>query len=335
MAKKIIHLRKIPIILFIVLLSGLALTFSSVRAQDSGKVERIVHNWTANGYKEVTVRLSDQTLNTSFSVSDQSINALSAGCVLSQTDMISHWPLDDGPGATTFLDVSGGHDGICVDEFCPISTTGKVGGAFTFTSAEGDEIDVPTSTDFDWEITDSFSIGVWVKTTQNCWYEFPDKKNKVFIGRYRGNPTSLNGTWWVGCTPADTEDPENENGVAVFRLRDSNQNPRQANGTSIINDGQWHYIVGVRDGFNDKNYLYVDGVLEKTMDVNDRVYSGTFESDDRLTMGSYDDPQDYFYEGVLDEVVIYDRALPANEIILYFDACIVLTPDIYLPVILR
>ncbi|MFC1923239.1 LamG domain-containing protein [Chloroflexota bacterium] len=320
MANNTTILRKIPIMIFIVLLSGLALTFNSVRAQDNGKGERIVHNWTANGYKEVTVKLSDLTLGTSSLGSDQSLDASSAGCVLSPTGMISHWPLDG-----TFEDVSGGHDGTCDDTSCPLATTGKVGGAFGFNSSDGDSINVPSSTDFDWLNTDNFSVGVWVKTTQNC------TGNKVFIGRYR--ETVPNGTWWVGCAPVDSEDPENEDGVAVFRLRDSNLNPRQANGTTKINDGQWHYIVGVRDGVNDKNYLYVDGVMEKMLDIP--VYTGQFASDLRLTMGSYDDPQDYYYEGVMDEVVIYDRALPANEIESYFNACIVLSPDIYLPLVLR
>jgi hypothetical protein len=235
MAKKNIHLRRIPIILFIILLSGLALTFSSARAVDSGQVEKKVNFWTSNGYKEVTVQLSEQILSTRSLLSDKLLDTSNSGCVLNETDMISHWPLDG-----TFEDVSGGHDGTCDDASCPVATTGKVGGAFGFNSSDGDSINVPSSTDFDWLNTDSFSVGVWVKTTQNCF------GNKVFIGRYR--ETVPNGTWWVGCAPVDTEDPENENGVAVFRVRDSNLNPRQANGTSKINDGQWHYIVGVRDG---------------------------------------------------------------------------------------
>ena len=325
MANINIDARKIPIVLFIVLLSVLVLTFSSVRAQDSGKVEGIVHNWTTNGYKQVTVQLSDQSLSPRSSLSDKSLNASSAGCTLSQTGMIAHWPLDDGAGANSFKDVLDGHDGTCDNGYCPAAAIGKVGGAFTFNSSDKDSINVPSSTDFDWLNTDSFSVGVWVKTTQNCF------GNKVFIGRYR--ETIPNGTWWVGCAPVDSEDPENEDGVAVFRMRDSNLNPRQANGTSKINDGQWHYIVGVRDGVTDKNYLYVDGVMEKMLDIP--VYTGQFASDLRLTMGSYDDPQDYYYEGVMDEVVIYDRALPANEIKSYFNACIVLSPNIYLPLVLR
>ena len=123
--------------------------------------------------------------------------------------------------------------------------------------------------------------------------------------------------------------------MAVFRLRDSNLNHRQANGTTKINDGQWHYIVGVRDGVNDKNYLYVDGVLEKTMDINDAVYSGHFYSDIRLTMGSYDRPHDYYFEGELDEVSIYHRALSYSEILVHYKHCIGEPFTTFLPLSLK
>jgi hypothetical protein len=95
--------------------------------------------------------------------------------------------------------------------------------------------------------------------------------------------------------------------VAVFRLRDATSTPRQVNGTSRINDGQWHYLVGVRNGSNDTNYLYVDGVLENSLILPD--YSEDFFSDRRITFGSYDEPHDYYFTGTLDDVSIFHRAL--------------------------
>ena len=321
MLKNDISLYRIPLILFVLVIVGLLFTSSSVRAANGDQAQRVMDFWTSHGYKDFTVLPSGDNEPSLSEIVQLTSNV---ECELDPTDMVSHWPLDDGPGATTFKDVFGGHDGTCEGASCPAATTGKVGGAFSFTSSDNDSISVPTSTDFDWLTTDSFSVGVWVKTNQVC------TGNKVFIGRYR--QTTPNGTWWVGCA---ADEADSEVGVAVFRLRDSNLNPRQVNGTSKINDGQWHYIVGVRDGVNDENRLYVDGVLENTMDVNDRVYTGHFASDLRLTMSSYDQPQDYYYQGKLDEAVIYDRALPVNEINSYFNACIILTPNIYLPLILR
>jgi hypothetical protein len=160
------------------------------------------------------------------------------------------------------------------------------------------------------------------KTTQNC------LGNKVFVGRYR--ETIPNGTWWVGCAPVDKEDPENEDGVAVFRLRDSNLNPRQADGTSKINDGLWHYIVGVRDKSNDKDYLYVDGRLDGMF--NSPAFTGNFSSDDPITLGAYDEPRNYYLEGRLDEIVTYNRVLSGGEISSHFTDCSP-TRFTYLPII--
>jgi hypothetical protein len=138
--------------------------------------------------------------------------------------------------------------------------------------------------------------------------------NKVFVGRYR--KTIDNGTWWVGCA---AESKNSEVGVAVFRFRDAMSTPRQVNGTSRINDGQWHYLVGVRDGSNDTNYLYVDGVLENSLVSPD--YSEDFFSNARITFGSYDDPQDYYFTGALDEVSIFHRALSDSEILKHYHLC--------------
>jgi hypothetical protein len=321
--------RKISIIMFVGLLFGLVFSFSSVRAEESVQPERKFDNWTSNGYKEYTVLYNESFLSTSPAVSKELMSTSNAGCAVSNTDLIAHWPLDDGQGATTFADVFGGHDGSCTGETCPVSIDGKVGGAFAFTSSESDSIEVLSSTAFDWLNADSFSVGVWVKTSQNC------EGNKVFVGRYRdstANPT--HGNWWVGCKPIDEGDPENEVGVAVFRLRTAGNLNRQVNGTSQINDGEWHHIVGVRDGSNDKNYLYLDGKLEGTLDTPDYL-GGDFVSDQVITMGSYEENATYLYDGVLDEVVIHKRALPESEIKQYFDACIVLSPNIYLPLVMK
>jgi hypothetical protein len=165
-----------------------------------------------------------------------------------------------------------------------------------------------------------FSAGVWVKTTQLCQLD-DENKNKVFFGRYRDN--DVNGTWWLGCTEPG--------GVAVFRLRDSADLPRQINGTTKITDGQWHHVVGVRDAAADKNYLYVDGQLEGMLDAP--LYTGNFASDMPITMGAYDEPTPYYLDGTLDEVVLYDRVVPGTEIGIYYDAC--KSTVVYLPIALR
>lgn len=237
-------------------------------------------------------------------------------CTINTTGAIAHWPLNESAGVKTFVDVIGGHDGTCTSGKCPAANAGVLSGAKYFNSDQKDLISVPTDAAFSTMANGNFSVGVWVKTNQNC--SADPTPNKVFVGRYRTTPSD--GSWWVGCT----------SGVAVFRLRDSNNQVRQINGVSKINDGLWHYVVGVRNASADKNFLYVDGKLEGTLTAP--AYTGDFDSNDPITMGAYDEPVGYYLNGTLDEIVLYDQILSPADISNQHADC---SPTIYnyLPII--
>ena len=216
------------------------------------------------------------------------------------------------------MDSISSFNGISTGGTCPSTTSGIVSNARAFSASEKDVISVPADVDpadtaYDNMANGNFSVGLWVKTTQDC------TDNKVFIGRYR--TITANGNWWVGCTSP---------GVAVFRTRDSNDNIRQINGGIRITDGLWHYIVGVRDKSNDKNYLYVDGRLDGMLDSP--AFTGNFSSDDPITLGAYDEPRNYYLQGSLDEIVTYNRVLIGGEISSEFTDCSP-TRFTYLPII--
>jgi hypothetical protein len=114
-------------------------------------------------------------------------------------------------------------------------------------------------------------------------------------------------------------------GYARFHLRDSAGNqPRMTTSSTAINDGKWHYIVGVRDGVNDENHIYVDGALETTEIIP--AFSGDFISDRDITMGGFDPSpppslSPYYMNGVLDEVAVFNVALTASDITTYMNTC--------------
>jgi hypothetical protein len=121
----------------------------------------------------------------------------------------------------------------------------------------------------------------------------------------------------MGCV----KDPFNPGvGLPRFYLRDSEQEYYWTTGTTPINDGKWHYIVGVRLGSADENKIYVDGVLETTV-ATPGYTTGTFASDDVITMGGYDEPIDYYFNGALDEIAIFSVALTASDISTYLGTC--------------
>lgn len=76
-------------------------------------------------------------------------------------------------------------------------------------------------------------------------------------------------------------------------------------GIAFFGKGEWHHIVAIVDG--NKKYLYADGKLEKDGD-----YNGPMQSEGTETV--IGKASDGGFIGMIDEVVIYDRALSENEV---------------------
>jgi beta-galactosidase len=74
-------------------------------------------------------------------------------------------------------------------------------------------------------------------------------------------------------------------------------------------NGVWHHLAGTYDGSKVK--LYIDGVM-----VNEVAYSGSImlSPGTPLYIGANADWPDRGYEGAIDDVRIYDRALAGEEI---------------------
>ncbi|PHQ45408.1 hypothetical protein DJ68_13040 [Halorubrum sp. C3] len=70
----------------------------------------------------------------------------------------------------------------------------------------------------------------------------------------------------------------------------------------------WHHVVGVYDG-NDEQVLYVDGGAENSTIAD----GGTASTTANFQMGDREDG-DYAYQGDLDDVRFYDKALSSTEV---------------------
>ena len=221
--------------------------------------------------------------------------------------MLAYWLFNDGPAATEFADEIENpafNNGVCVDLKCPTSTTsGVVDSAFIFDG--NDEINVADTSGLDFTIDGDMSIETWVKTTQACTIR------AVFIGRYEGFPLAA---WWLGC---------DENNHAAFHMRDSDGKELTVSGSSTINDGEWHHVVGTRDGTANINKIYVDGKLENS---GTPAFTGELTFTDKdVTIGYFEPNPYYWLDGTLDEMALYDQALFFQEVV----------ENIYLPIILK
>ena len=180
-------------------------------------------------------------------------------------DMVSYWKLDEASGATFTDSVVGtSNHATCTGDTCPLSVAGIVSNALDFDGTD-DQLNAPDHDSLDWPIGGSFSVEAWVNTTQIC------QGNKVFIGKH-----SNSASWWLGCSGAGS--------VAAFSARDSDGNSNVVTTAVSIDDGDWHHVVGIRDGLNNLNMVYVDGVLVASQTPT-TPYTGSFANSQPLTMG--------------------------------------------------
>jgi hypothetical protein len=222
-------------------------------------------------------------------------------------EMTSYWKLDGELNPPYINEIDPDFDGECrALGACPTSTPdGAVGeGAQVFNSKAGTGINIPArlslDAPFDWGADDSFTIEFWIKRAAGL------SGIEVVVGR---DDASTNLHWWIGVT---------EKGRVAFQLLDEgNQGPAMLVGSTVVADGQWHHVAAVRDADQDKNLLYVDGVLDG---FRDHDYSplgvgvGFKSTTAALNIGWLNLSPNYYLNGVIDEVALYDVALPATTI---------------------
>jgi hypothetical protein len=98
----------------------------------------------------------------------------------------------------------------------------------------------------------------------------------------------------------------------TIQCMDTQPQGSKAGGSVNINDGEWHHVAGVYDGT--EYILYVDGVQDgPSVPATGPIAQTTSH---KLTIGAFERQSvvSKFYDGFIDDVRVYDRALPAEEI---------------------
>ncbi len=239
---------------------------------------------------------------------------------------ISYWKLDETvagvPGvADAYEDVvnapNGNNGQVPLAKTAPApNPAGRVGGAQDFDGVDN-AIDVPDPMDdsFDFALTDSFTIECWMKSAKV--FVDGDILPHVIVGRDDFFTSGMQ--WWLGMEQfGGTTTPGN----VTFYLRDTDgKDQTLVPAVAVpINDDKWYHLVGIYDGTNDAVYLYVNGVkvaekLTPTGFTGDFVAAAGAD----LNLGWLDIVGEYHYEGALDEVALYNRALTPTEIDQHYD----------------
>jgi hypothetical protein len=194
--------------------------------------------------------------------------------------LAAYYPLEN-----DVLDASGnGNDGTIVGD--PTFVEGVAGMAMEF---NGDDY-VNCGNGPSLQIQDAITMAFWfqVEAFQNTWEAFMakgDNSYRTSRGGGTGDAThmGISGTSVGG-------------GSGWF------------NGTVIVTGGQWHHMAAVYDGSEGR--IYIDGVLDVTSPGTGQINISNYD----FWIGNNSQQTGRFFHGLLDEVMIYDRALSDPEI---------------------
>jgi hypothetical protein len=197
--------------------------------------------------------------------------------------LIAHWKLDDDPSDGSISDSTGNnHNGSCTGTQCPTLVTGVKGGGYRYDPAMNQRVVVPDSNAF----RGNFTICGWMYT---------DNTNQQIAVMSKPFGTGTGNSWQLENLD---DDKVSFSGGSVHMLESPNAVPQMT----------WTHIAGTWDGTTKR--LYINGVLAASVTSNISYdTSPIFLGADRNN-GSIALP----FDGVLDDLRIYNRVLPASEL---------------------
>jgi hypothetical protein len=218
--------------------------------------------------------------------------------------LVGYWNVDEGSGTVAHDNSGNGNDGILCND--PTWVNGKSGGALSFDGVD-DYVNVTENTDLD-PHTSNWTISAWLNIAKlSNVYQWGSNYGFVIVGkRQTVYDKSLTLLVHAGTS-------ENSQAKFAFIL----DGAFQANGaeSSLMNVCGWHYVAGVRRGA--ELFVYVDGVEYGPNNFylcGDWITAATdVSSTTQIHLGHHGAWQSY-YNGTVDEVRIYDRALNLQEI---------------------
>jgi hypothetical protein len=221
--------------------------------------------------------------------------------------LVAHYKFDELAGATTAANELAGSTGA-VGANVTTGIAGISGNAYQFggaTANQADIVDMANASFFPAIVASGqLSFSAWINTLDTT----GNRNTVVFAGNDTSSTVYADLGVGAGLAAPDT-------GAATARNRPVGATSAQQTGIYstpvVVNDGGWHHLVMTVDLAAATLALYVDGVLANTQTMGTAAFP-TFNNFEigRLGRSSPVDP----YQGLVDDVQVYDHALSLGEV---------------------
>src|SRR5438445_655734 len=213
--------------------------------------------------------------------------------------LLAAYAFNEGTGTTT-ADASGkGHTGTL--NGATWTTSGRYGKALSFNGSTG-YLDLGNAADL--QITGSMTVSAWIYATAN-----PADDGQIVA--------KSDGSGWQLKTSPDT-------GPQTFGVAISPSNTQRYSKT-VRQLNTWYHVAGVYDAAARTLNIYVNGVLDNGVLVGTVPASQANAANERVTVGRR--TGGFYFQGSIDEVRLYGRALSQAEIQSDMNTGIATVPD--------
>jgi hypothetical protein len=200
--------------------------------------------------------------------------------------LVGYWKLDEGAGTIAYDSSGYDNDGTI---YGAIWVNGKHGKALSF-DGEDDYVEVPDSPTLD--IENEITIAAWIKINS-----LPGSYAAHLVGKaYESD--DWDGNYWIALGP---------NGEWSFSFAPAGQSAIDHWSTGTLETNKWYHIAATFNDANDIVKLYVNDTLDSQFVETNSMVTDDFPL--LMAKGGL-----WYFNGILDEVRIYNRALSEEEI---------------------
>jgi len=219
-----------------------------------------------------------------------------------ESDLVAWWAFNEGSGNTATDSSGNGIHGTLKpgQSSGPMWVAGMIDDALDFNNDNQNYVECGPHPALD--ITGSITVAAWVK--RGAWDDNYRYDNII----WKTETTEASRAFRLSRDSWDDE--------ACFTLNATGGEVK-ARGATIINDNQWHHIAGVYDMDTGDVFLYVDGNVDASGPTSGNIKDSTGRP---IYIGAGWDTISDFWEGLIDEVRIYSRALSPEDVMELYES---------------